>query len=108
MTSGQAFATMDRLLDETRSGMFYLRQPAIADMVVEAIRYNAKTLEHYDLHSFVVMPNHVHLLVTPKIELPKIMRSLKGITVKRANVILSLSGARILAGRKLRSPGTQR
>jgi putative transposase len=84
---------MDRLLDETRSGVFYLRQPAIADMVVEAIQYNAETLRHYDLHSFVVMPNHVHLLVTPKIELPKVTKSLKGITAKRANALLSLSGS---------------
>jgi hypothetical protein len=33
-------------LDEARSGPFYLRQPAIADMVVEAIQYNATSLEH--------------------------------------------------------------
>jgi REP element-mobilizing transposase RayT len=83
---------MDRLLEETRVGMFYLRQPAIADMVVEAILYNAEILEHYDLHSFVLMPNHVHLLVTPKIELPKITKSLKGITAKRANAMLALTG----------------
>jgi putative transposase len=92
MTSGQAFAAMDRLLEETRSGVFYLRQPAIADMLV-AIQYNAKNLKHYDLHAFVVMPNHVHLLVTPKIELPKVTKSLKGITAKRANAILSLSAS---------------
>jgi len=62
---------MDRLLDEARSGMVHLSQPAIADMVVEAIRYNADTLRHYDLHAFVVMPNHVHLLLTPKSTCPK-------------------------------------
>ena len=38
------------------------------------------------------MPNHVHLLVTPKIELPKLTKSLKGITAKRANVALGLTG----------------
>jgi hypothetical protein len=63
LTSGQAFHAMDRLLDETRTGAFYLRQPAVAEMVVEAIEYNANTLGHYTLHAFVVMPNHVHLLV---------------------------------------------
>jgi hypothetical protein len=40
------------LLDEARSGPFYLRQRAIADMVVEAILYNAAKLEHYLLHAF--------------------------------------------------------
>lgn len=55
---------MDRLLAETRGGTFYLRQPVIADMVVGALHYNAEILEHYRLHAFVIMPNHVHLLAT--------------------------------------------
>jgi hypothetical protein len=44
VNSGQAFAAMDRLLDEAHSGHCYLRQPAIAGMVVEAIQYNAANL----------------------------------------------------------------
>ena len=46
---------MDRLLDQTRAGPFYLRQPALADMVVEAIHYSDTGLVHYTLHVFVVM-----------------------------------------------------
>jgi putative transposase len=92
LNSGQAFAIMDRLLDETRSGAFYLRQPAIADIVVEAIEYNAAILRHYFLHAFVAMPNHVHLLATPAVALPKLTKSLKGITAKRANAMLALTG----------------
>jgi REP element-mobilizing transposase RayT len=91
-TSGQAFDAMDRLLDEARTGAFYLRQPAVADMIVEAIQYNAGTLGHYVLHAFVVMPNHVHLLATPAVALPKLTKSLKGITAKRANAMLELTG----------------
>jgi REP element-mobilizing transposase RayT len=83
---------MDRLLDEARTGPVYLRQPAIAHMVVEAIRYNATTLRHYELHAFAVMPNHVHMLVTPAIAVPDLAKSLKGITAKRANIMLSLTG----------------
>jgi REP element-mobilizing transposase RayT len=93
LTSGQAFTIMDRLLDEARSGAFYLRQPRIADMVVEAIQYNATILGHYGLHAFVVMPNHVHILVTPTVALPKLTKSLKGITAKRANAMLALTGS---------------
>jgi putative transposase len=91
--SGKAFAAMDRLLDETRAGPFYLRQPALAQMVVDAIYFNATELGHYELHAFVVMPNHVHLLATPAVELQKLTRSLKGITSKRANSILGLTGS---------------
>jgi hypothetical protein len=38
VSSGRAFAALDRLLDEGKSGPFYLRQPAIAEMIVEAIQ----------------------------------------------------------------------
>src|SRR6266568_5975541 len=38
------------------------------------------------------MPNHVHLLMTPMVPLPKITKSLKGITAKRANSMLALTG----------------
>ncbi len=94
LSSGQAFAAMDRLLDEARDGTFYLRQPAIADMIVEAIQYNAIVLGHYVVHAFAVMPNHVHLLASPRVPLPKLTKSLKGITSKRANQILALTGNR--------------
>jgi putative transposase len=93
LNSGQAFAAMDRLLDEACSGTFYLRQPAVAEMIVEAIQYNANILRHHTLHAFVVMPNHVHLLATPAVALPKLTKSLKGITAKRANAMLALTGS---------------
>jgi REP element-mobilizing transposase RayT len=63
-------------------------------MVAEAIQYNAANFEHYVLHAFVVMPNHVHLLATPTLALPKLTKSLKGITSKRANIILAMTGSR--------------
>ncbi|MGE5487358.1 MAG: transposase [bacterium] len=92
MSSGQAFAALDRLLGETRTGPFYLRKPALADMVVKAISYNSHVVGHYVLHAFVVMPNHVHLLLTAQVELPRLTKSLKGITAKRANILLALTG----------------
>ena len=92
LTSGQAFATLDGLLDETRTGVFYLRQPAIADMVVEVIHHNADDLKRYELHAFAVMPNHVHMLISPLIPLPKLTRTLKGYTAKLANQMLGLTG----------------
>lgn len=92
LSSGQAFAALDRLLDEARSGPLYLHQPALAEMVVEAIHHNASVLNHYVLHGYAVMPNHVHLLVSPLVPLPKLTKSLKGITAKRGNEMLALTG----------------
>ena len=64
----------------------------LAEMVVEAIHFNAAVLGHYALHAFAVMPNHVHMLVTPRVPLPKLTKSLKGITARRANAMLGLTG----------------
>ena len=53
----------------------------------------AETLEHfegvrYELGGFVVMPNHVHLLIRPKegFELSKIMQSIKSYSAKSINL----------------------
>jgi REP element-mobilizing transposase RayT len=91
-TAGQAFLAMDRLLDTARTGPLHLRQPEIANMVVEAIRYREQDLRHYQLHSYVVMPNHVHLLMTPLAEVSKVMQSLKRFTAREGNRILGLTG----------------
>ena len=82
---------MDRLLDSACSGPVYLRHPEIAKMVVEAIHYRA-AIPHYDLHAYVVMANHVHLLITPHIEVSKLMQSLKRFTAREGNRILGLTG----------------
>ena len=91
VNSGQAFEVMDRMLEEVRTGPFYLRQPAIADVVMDAIHYGAERLRHYHLIAFAVMPNHVHMLIRPLSSLAVLTKSLKGITAKRANQILGLT-----------------
>jgi REP element-mobilizing transposase RayT len=89
--SGQAFAAADRLLDEACAGPAYFREPAVADMIVEAIQFHANILGHYRLHAFVVMPNHVHLLSTPAVTVPKLTKSLTGATAAWANAMLGLT-----------------
>jgi REP element-mobilizing transposase RayT len=84
LTSGEAFVAMDRLLDAASSGPVYLRVPEIAEIVAAAIDNHA-AVGHYDLHAFVVMPNHVPLLVTPAVPIPVLTKSLKNFTSLRAN-----------------------
>ena len=69
---------MDRVLDTACSGPLFLRMPEIAKMVMDAIHYRDQRT--YPLHSFVVMPNHVHLLMTPLEAVSKVMQSLKRFT----------------------------
>lgn len=92
ISSGRAFAALDRLLDEGCVGPLQLSQPAIADMVVEVLHYMADAQRRYTLHAVVVMPNHVHVLLSPRVPLPQLTRALKGYSAKRANQILALTG----------------
>ena len=88
----RAFQNTDAILDKAATGPFWLREPVIARIVVDAIHYNAVELKHFDSHSFVVMSNHVHLLLTPRVSLIKALQSLKSITAKRANLALLRTG----------------
>jgi REP element-mobilizing transposase RayT len=92
LTSGQAFVWMDRVLDEARCGPTWLRQEDIARLVVDSIHYGAQALEHYQLHAYVVMANHVHVLLLPQVDPSKLMQSLKGFTAREANKILRRTG----------------
>jgi putative transposase len=91
-SAGQAFVWMDRFLDEARTGPNWLRQPAIAQVCLEGILHCAEVLGHYGLHAFAIMPNHVHLLVTPKTPASAFLKTLKGFTAREANRILHRPG----------------
>lgn len=92
VTCGRAFAAMDRLLDQARWGPRHLNRPDIAALVVATLRFGETPLGHYTLHAFAVMPNHVHVLLTPLVPLPKLLRSLKAASARRANQILGTTG----------------
>ena len=83
---------MDRILDQASSGPLYLRRADIAQLLVDAIRYRHEHLQQFEMHSWVVMANHVHVLITPHIEVSKLMHSLKRFTAREANKILGLTG----------------
>jgi putative transposase len=92
LDTGRAFVAMDRILDTARNGPLFLKQPEIADMVGEALRDGERRFQRYQLHSFVVMPNHVHLLVTPQVVATRWLGPMKGFTSYRANQILGRQG----------------
>jgi type I restriction enzyme R subunit/putative DNA methylase len=91
-TAGEAFVYMDRYMDAARSGPAYLRRPEIATIVVDSL-YKGVELGHYLLHAYVVMPNHVHLLIEPLTHPTRLLKSLKGFTARSANQALGLTGA---------------
>ncbi len=92
MTSGKAFVCMDRLLESQRSGHMFLRLSAVATLVADELKRGHP--KAYDLHAWVIMPNHVHLLITPHRSVSAILRTLKGTTARSANILLNRAGQR--------------
>jgi putative transposase len=91
---GRKFRMADVELDKAAHGPLWLKNPRVARCVVETIERGASPLEHYKLQAFVVMANHVHLLLEPSIPVRRITDSLKGVSAKAANRILGRSGQR--------------
>ncbi len=82
---------MDRLLDTARTGPAYLRQSEIASRVSNQLREVADS-GFCLLHAWVLMPNHVHVLCTPAVSLPALLREVKGPTARYANRLLGRTG----------------
>ena len=91
-SAGEAFVWIDRYLDTARTGPLWLKRPEVATVVEDSIQYSAEVLGNYELHAYVVMANHVHLLATPIAHPTKLLRSLKSYTARRANKTLHRSG----------------
>src|SRR5207245_4842921 len=58
-----------------------------------AIRFAADQMKQFHLHAYVVMANHVHILITPLVDVAKITHSLKRFTARKANDVLGLTGS---------------
>jgi putative transposase len=99
------FAITDNALDLGGHGPQWLSRNDIADLIIENIFHHRGKL--FRLWAFVVMPNHVHLLLEPLainkplgaeldndnfVALERITHALKSYTSKRANQILNREG----------------
>jgi putative transposase len=89
--SGKRFLDLDRELDRAAEGPLWLRQPRIAECIFAAFR-KAQKNHLANVHAYSVMANHVHVLLTPCVPLPKIARQFKGATARQANLLLGLTG----------------
>jgi len=73
-----------------------LARADIADVIAAAIHHDDG--RRYDLHAYVVMPDHFHMVVHPRprgdgfVPLSEIMQVLKSVTARRINQLLGRSG----------------
>ena len=99
------FAKVDAILDKAESGPRWLGETEIADLVEDALLRRYADL--YKLWAYVVMVNHLHLLLRPKpiispregsvdsfVPLSTITKRIKGYTSREANLILGRTGER--------------
>ncbi len=90
---GKRFRNYDRALDLASIGPLWLSDPRIAGCVAAALKQGEKA-KMFQLHAYVVMANHVHVLLGPKLPIARITRMIKGSTAREANRILGRTGMR--------------
>ncbi|MGA2725842.1 MAG: transposase [Bryobacteraceae bacterium] len=88
---GHAFAAHDRALAQAHRRL-WLSDTRVARQIVEAIRTGESRKEFYELQAWVVMPNHVHMLILPHVALSQITHWIKGRTAREANLLLGRTG----------------
>jgi REP-associated tyrosine transposase len=90
--AGRAFRDLDVHLDRAEFGPTWLAWPPIGECLVEIIGSAGRERGLCDVHAFVVMPNHVHVLITPLKPLCAVTKWIKGASARRANRLLSRTG----------------
>jgi putative transposase len=91
-SSGKEFICRDRVLDRAQTGPVWLTDQRVAACVQSRLQ----KLHHqkfFALQAYVLMANHVHALIEPKIPLAQITQHMKGSTAREANQILNRSGS---------------
>ncbi|MBI2758514.1 MAG: transposase [Chloroflexi bacterium] len=92
------FGKWDDELHQNICGPFYLKDDRIAKIVADSIHYHDGNW--FDVEAYCIMPNHVHLILTPyesteaaDHSLAKITHNIKRNSAKLANKILGREGA---------------
>jgi REP element-mobilizing transposase RayT len=86
-SDGAKFVSGDRLLDAAATGPRWLLQPVIADAVVSILLGG-----RFELGAWVVMLNHVHIVLRPCLDLPKTISGIKACSARDANRLLGRVG----------------
>ena len=91
-SAGQQFVAIDRELDRAATGPRWLEEERVAQCVVDALEYGERQLHLYRLRAWVLMVNHLHILIYPETDLSRITKAIKSFSARRANTILGRSG----------------
>ena len=70
----------------------WIRDERVAQCVAAALHFGEKQLGLYDLRAWVLMVNHVHILIYPAAILSRITNAIKNFAARQANAILDRTG----------------
>jgi REP element-mobilizing transposase RayT len=92
------FAKYEQLLDSGEGGPVWLEKSSVAELVADAIHYRDQ--KEFDLISYCIMPNHLHLVLEMEekgknevMPLTNMLRRFKSYTALKANRLLGRQGA---------------
>ena len=88
---GKQFHELDAALDAAKRGPLWLADPEFADYAEYPILRGAER-GRFLLHAYVIMPNHVHVLLDPHVPLAKISGPIKGVSACDINARLGRTG----------------
>jgi REP element-mobilizing transposase RayT len=92
--TGADFVTADRELERSSLGPRWMMDRRIATCIEETLLEAERGWGLCRLSAWVVMPNHVHVLLFPYEELSKVMLVIKSASARRANRLLERPGQR--------------
>lgn len=84
---GAKFVAFDRVLDARATGPQWLGRPDVARAVMDEL-FAGGEKGFYELGSWVVMPNHIHVLLRPMLEVSSVVSGIKVTTARAANRLL--------------------
>jgi len=91
-TEGKRFLALDREMDRATVGPTWLKDARVAHCVVDTLLTGARERELYELFAWVVMANHVHVLLQASKPLREVTRAVKNTSARQANRLLGRTG----------------
>jgi putative transposase len=92
VAAGKAFVAFDRQLDAAASGPLWMKDPQVAECVSQILLSGGREWQLYQLRAWVVMANHVHVLMQPRVPLWKVLMNVKSASARAANAVLGRKG----------------
>src|ERR1700682_4022577 len=91
-TKRKTFEDVDRELDKAATGPRWLQDERVAKCVIDALRYGERQGHLYEWRAWVLMINHVHILIYPEAKLSRITKAIKSFSARQANGLLGRTG----------------